>query len=41
MAAIMDVPSTDLDKTKIIVFEAATRPSDASTMGRRTPDYFL
>jgi len=41
MAAIMDVPSVDADDMKIIVFEAAVRPSDASTMGRRTPDYFL
>eukprot|EP01126_Amoeba_proteus_P062591 TRINITY_DN8530_c0_g2_i3.p2 TRINITY_DN8530_c0_g2~~TRINITY_DN8530_c0_g2_i3.p2 ORF type:complete len:162 (-),score=21.42 TRINITY_DN8530_c0_g2_i3:161-646(-) len=42
MAAIMDVPSCgDLEKMRIIVFEAAIRPSDASAMGRRTPDYFL
>jgi len=41
MAAIMDVPTTKPEDMEIIVFEAAVRPSDASTMGRRTPDYFL
>jgi len=40
-AAIMQVPECTLDKLNVIVFDAAVRPNDGPTMGRRTPDYFL
>jgi len=42
-AAIMEVPSVEvsLDKMPITVFDAATRPTDASSAGRQTPAYFL
>lgn len=38
----MDVPSADnIDDMKITVFDAAARPTDASSAGRQTPAYFL
>lgn len=40
-AAIMKVPEAVIDRLHIRVFDAAARPSDGPTMGRRTPDYFL
>uniref|UniRef100_A0A6B2LAU3 Serine/threonine-protein phosphatase n=1 Tax=Arcella intermedia TaxID=1963864 RepID=A0A6B2LAU3_9EUKA len=43
MAAIMEVPEDEADTSKfeVITFEAAARPNEGPTMGRRTPDYFL
>jgi len=40
-AAIMKVHESSLDKMDVIPFEAAQRPNEGPTMGRRTPDYFL
>eukprot|EP01128_Nolandella_sp_AFSM9_P005736 TRINITY_DN2838_c0_g1_i2.p1 TRINITY_DN2838_c0_g1~~TRINITY_DN2838_c0_g1_i2.p1 ORF type:complete len:343 (-),score=45.24 TRINITY_DN2838_c0_g1_i2:126-1154(-) len=40
-AAIMKVTGTSKDEVEVIAFDAATRPNDGPTMGRRTPDYFL
>jgi len=40
-AAIMKVPEAAIDKLQVKVFDAASRPTDGPTMGRRTPDYFL
>ena len=39
-AAIMDLPSTDLDKCILLTYEAAVRP-EVSNITKRTPDYFL
>jgi len=40
-AAIMELPSIDIDKSNIISFDAAIRPVEVSNNSRRTPDYFL
>jgi len=40
-AAIMEVPEINRDKFKIIAFDAAARPNEGPSVGRRTPDYFL